>query len=167
MLVSVFPMPPVTMTSPLGRIDAPGQNMSWAVLLTVALLTAPVAKLRIAVWVYCSAAELSKLSSESADHTTSLSPGTSAAATGTSGKPIVGPHSPMADGLVEASAMCAAPASGAGGGTPRTAPASTSREMSTARAPREDSDRTVSRTARTSCSTQPTRFRLRFACHLP
>ena len=40
MLVCVLPIPPVTMISPSGRIETPGQNMSCAVLLTVALLTA-------------------------------------------------------------------------------------------------------------------------------
>ena len=42
-----------------------------------------------------------KLKSWSADHTSSWLSGRSAAATGTSGKPIVGPHSPTTAGLVE------------------------------------------------------------------
>src|SRR5579862_3834758 len=167
MLVSVLPIPPVTMTSPSGRIEAPGQNMSCAVLLTVELLTAPVARLRIAVCVYCSSLVPSKLSSASADHTTSLSPGISATATGTSGNPIVGPHWPTTDGLVEPLAILTPLWSRAGGDCPCGAPASTSREMSIARSADEDTDSAVSRTARTSCATQPTRFRFRFACHVP
>ena len=51
MLVSVSLIPPVTTISPLGRIDTPGQNMLCAVLLTVAVLMAPVVRLRIAVCV--------------------------------------------------------------------------------------------------------------------
>ena len=47
------------------------------------------------------------------------------------------------------------------------APASTSREIATAPAPGEATERAVSRTARTSCATQPTRLRLRFAPHVP
>ena len=51
MLVSVLLSPPVTMISPLGRIETPGQNMLCAVLLTVEALIAPVVRLRIAVCV--------------------------------------------------------------------------------------------------------------------
>src|SRR4029077_12463951 len=98
---SVSLMPPVTSTSPLGRIDTPGQNMLCAVLLIVAAVTAPVVRSRIAVCVYGDVSEL-KFRSSSADHTTSLLPGMRAAATGTSGKPIVGPHLPTTDGPCDA-----------------------------------------------------------------
>ena len=101
MLVCASLMPPVTITSPSGRIETPGQNMLCAVLLIVAAVTAPVVRSRIAVCVYGDVS-VPKSRASSADHTTSLLPGISAAATGTNGNPIVGPHWPTTDGPVDA-----------------------------------------------------------------
>src|SRR6478672_10646303 len=98
MLVCRLLLPPVTTTSPLGKIATPGQNMSWPVLLTVRWLTCPVVRSQMAVCVMLWPRAEFMVVLE--DHTRSLLPGKSAAATGTSGNPIVGPHSPTTDGFV-------------------------------------------------------------------
>src|SRR5258708_5361449 len=98
MLVWRLLSPPVTMMSPLGQIATPGQNMSWLVLLIVCGLTWPVVRSKMAVCVMFW--PLPKFMFWSADHTTILLLGRTAAATGTSGNPIVGPHWPTTEGSV-------------------------------------------------------------------
>src|ERR1700727_3097030 len=183
MLVSVSLMPPVTSTSPLGRIDTPGQNMLCAVLLIVAAVTAPVLRSRIAVCVYGDVSE-PKLRSSSADHTTSLLPGMRAAAAGTSGKPIVGPHWPTTDG--PGNGLAPAPIVGgawppadrsadAGGAVtlgapavaPGRAPVSTIFAAATERARIGETDNAVNRTARTARGIHATFLSVAFACQRP
>src|SRR4051794_27311818 len=98
MLVWLALLPPVTTMSPLGKIATPGQNMSWLVLVTVRGLTWPVVRSKMAVSVWLAPREDHMVLLE--DHTSSLLFGRSAAATGTSGKPIVGPHWPTTEGSV-------------------------------------------------------------------
>src|SRR5579862_8490716 len=155
MLVSVSLIPPVTRISPSGRIETPGQNMLWAVLLTVDAVTAPVVRSRIAVCVYGEEFD-PKLRSSSADQTTSLLPGISAAATGTSGKPIVGPHCPTIDGFVEVVVACAESIALRSCGVGRRAPDSTIRAAAIAVFRAGDTDSAVIRTARTSCALHAT-----------
>src|SRR5689334_20857416 len=98
MLVCRLLFPPVTMMSPFGNTATPGQNMSCAVLLISRGLTWPVVRSKIAVCVCAAPREDHIVWFE--DHTSSLLFGNSAAATGTSGNPIVGPHWPTSEGSV-------------------------------------------------------------------
>ena len=156
-------MPPVTRTLPSVRIETPGQNMSCAVLLTVAPVTWPVVRSSTAVWVYGDAFEPSKFmeAASSADHRTSRLPGTSAAATGMIGKPIVAPQLPTVAALAAAAALAITVR------TPLGRPARTIRATATARSEDDASDRAVSRTARTVRGWKATFFTVAFADHRP
>ena len=161
---SVSLMPPVTMISPSGRIETPGQNMLWAVLLIVAGLTAPVVRSTIAVCVI-RGVPVPKLRFSSADHTTSLLPGINAAATGTQREADRRP--PLADDR-----RTRRPRGGAcrRDRVPRRAaarglPVSTILAPATDVAPPGETESTVSRTARTRSALHATFLSLVFACH--
>src|SRR4051794_6243888 len=86
MLVLSLSLPPFTRSLPSGSMAVPGQNMSCPVLLTVAWLTAPLARSSVAV---CVKPWLPpKLSGWYADHVRTLPVDSIAAATGTIGKPV-------------------------------------------------------------------------------
>src|SRR5215469_16606136 len=116
----------------------------------------------------------------------------SAAATGTSGNPIVGPHCPTTDGpatalaparidgaawpLAEGPAVALAPARIDGAtwpladgpaGAPRRAPVRTILPAATERARTGETDNTVNRTARTARGIHATFLSVAFACQRP
>ena len=137
--------------------------MSCAVLLTVAPVTWPVVRSSTAVWVYGDAFEPSKFmeAASSADHRMSRLPGTSAAATGMIGMPIVAPQLPTVAGPAPA----AAPAT-----TVRTArrrPARAILAIVTARSEADASDIAVSRTARTLRAWNATSLTVEFGDQVP
>src|SRR4051812_22771458 len=90
------------------------------------------------------------------DHTRSLLPGRSAAATGTSGNPIVGPHSPTTEGFVLRLGAGSAPLDGGGctSGAPRREIAAAATEDPEPAA----NDRAVSLTKRVVTGSIPTCF---------
>src|SRR3954470_6676788 len=93
MLVRLLLVPPVTRIRPSGSAEMPGQNMSWAVSVTVRWVTTPVAGSYVAVTVR-PPGPLVNRSGAYADQVRILPFGSCAAATGTSGKPTGAPQVP-------------------------------------------------------------------------
>ena len=89
-------LPPLIRIFPSGSSEVPGQNMSCPVLATRAWVTLPVVRFRMDVSVLPLVPP--RAMGEFEDQVSSRLPGNRAAATGTSGKLIVGPHDPSDTG---------------------------------------------------------------------